>query len=46
MQPDTRIANRSILAIEVISWSAIIIVMGMILTVIGTGICETLVATH
>jgi hypothetical protein len=43
---DTRIASRSVLTIEVISWVAIIIVMGMILTVIGTGICETLVATH
>jgi hypothetical protein len=42
MQPETRIANHSILKIEVISWLAIIIVMGMILAVVGTGICETL----
>jgi len=46
MQLDTRIANRGILTIEIISWAAIIIVMAMILSVIGMGICETLVTTR
>jgi hypothetical protein len=43
---DTRIANRAVITIEVISWAAIIIVMGMILSVIGTAIYGVLVAKH
>jgi hypothetical protein len=35
---DTRIAGRAINMIEVISWTAITIVMGLILTVIGVSI--------
>jgi hypothetical protein len=35
---DTRIAGRAINMIEVISWAAITIVMGLILTVIGVSI--------
>jgi hypothetical protein len=35
---DTRIPGRSINLIEVISWTAITIVMGLILTVIGVSI--------
>lgn len=35
---DTRIAGRAIDMIEVISWAAITIVMGLILTVIGVSI--------
>jgi hypothetical protein len=39
---DTRIANRAIITIQVISWAAIIIVLGMILTIIGVGIYRSL----
>ena len=39
---DTRIANRAINTIEAISWTAIIIVVGMILTIIGAGIYGSL----
>jgi hypothetical protein len=43
---DTRIANRAIVAIRVISRVAIVITMAMILTVIGAGIYGMLGATH
>ncbi len=43
---DTRIANRAIVAIRVISRAAIVITMAMILTVIGAGIYGMLGATH
>jgi len=37
-----RISNRAIATIQVIGWTAIMIVMGMFLTVIGAGITECL----
>jgi hypothetical protein len=37
-----RISNRAIATIQVIGWMAIMIVMGMFLTVIGAGITECL----
>lgn len=43
---DTRIANRAIVTIEIISRAAIIIVMGMIFAVIGVSICGMLGTTH
>jgi hypothetical protein len=39
---DTRIAGSAISKIEVISWAAITIVMGLILTVIGASIYGSL----
>jgi hypothetical protein len=42
----TRIANRVIVTIQVISRVAIIITMGMILTVIGASIYGMLGTTH
>jgi hypothetical protein len=42
----TRIANRVIVAIQIISRAALIIAMGMILTVIGTSIYGMLGTTH
>jgi hypothetical protein len=42
----TRIANRAIVTIQVISRVAIIIAMGMILTVIGASIYGMLGTTH
>jgi hypothetical protein len=42
----TRITNRAIATIEVISRAAIIIAMGMILTTIGASIYGTLGTTH
>jgi hypothetical protein len=41
-----RIASRAIVAIQVIRWMAIIVVMGMISTVIGASIYESLRAQH
>ena len=41
-----RIANRAIVTIQVISRVAIVIAMGMILTVIGTSIYGMLGITH
>src|SRR5437879_937328 len=38
----TRISNRAIATIQAISWAAIVIVMGMFLTVIGASITECL----
>lgn len=43
---DTRIANRAIVTIQVISRVAIVITMGMILTVIGASIYGMLGTTH
>jgi hypothetical protein len=43
---DTRIVNRAIVTIQVISWVTIIIATGMILTVIGAGIYESLRTLH
>jgi hypothetical protein len=43
---DTRIANRAIITIQVISWAAIIIVLGMILTIIEVGIYRSLGIAH
>jgi hypothetical protein len=43
---DTRIANRAIVTIEIISRAAIIIVMGMIFAVIGVSICGMLGTTR
>jgi hypothetical protein len=42
----TRIADRVIVTIQVISRGAIIIATGMILTVIGAGIYESLRTLH
>jgi hypothetical protein len=42
----TGIANRAIITIQVISWAAIIIVLGMILTIIGVGIYGSLGIAH
>jgi hypothetical protein len=42
----TRIANRAIATIEVVSRVAIIIAMGMMLTTIGASIYRTLGTTH
>jgi len=42
----TRIANRAIVTIQVIGRAALIIAMGMILTVIGTSIYGILGTTH
>jgi hypothetical protein len=41
-----RVASCAIAAIQVIRWMAIIIVMGMISTVIGAGIYESLRTQH
>lgn len=38
----TRIANRAIITIQVMGWAAIIIVMGLFLTVIGASITDCL----
>ena len=43
---DTKIANRAIITIQVISWMAIITVLGMILTIIAASIYGSLGATH
>jgi hypothetical protein len=43
---DTRIANRAIITIQVISWMAIITVLAMILTIIAASIYGSLGATH
>jgi hypothetical protein len=43
---DTRIADRAIITVEAISWVAIIIVMGLILSIIGASIYGSLSATH
>ena len=42
----TRIANRAFVTIQVITRVAIVIAMGMILTVIGAGIYGMLGTTH
>jgi hypothetical protein len=42
----TRIANRAFITIQVISWAAIIMVLGMILTIIGVGIYGSLGIAH
>jgi len=41
-----RIANRAIVAIQVIRWMAIIVVMGMILTIIAASIYRSLGTTY
>lgn len=43
---DTRIANRAISTIETLSWVAITVVMGLILTVIAVSIYASLGITH
>jgi hypothetical protein len=43
---DTKIADRAIVAIQVIRWMAIIIVMGLISTVIGASIYTSLRIAH
>ena len=43
---DTRVANHAMVTVQVISWVAIIIVMGTILTIIGASIYGMLGATH
>jgi hypothetical protein len=43
---DTRITNRAIVTIQLISRVAIIVTMGMILTVIGASIYGMLGTTH
>jgi len=43
---DTRIADRTILTIEAMSWVVIIIVMGLILTVIAASIYGSLGIAH
>jgi len=43
---DTRIADRAIVTIEVMSWVAIIVVMGLILTVIAASIYGSLGIAH
>ena len=43
---DTKIADRAIVAIQVIRWMAIIIVMGLISTVIGVSIYTSLGIAH
>ena len=43
---DIRIAGRAISTIEVISWAAITIAMGLILTVIGASIYGSLGIAH
>jgi hypothetical protein len=42
----TRIANRTIVTIQVISWVATIIVMGMILSLLGASIYASLASVH
>ena len=42
----TRIVNRAIITIQVLSWVAIIIVLGMISTIIGVGIYGSLGIAH
>ena len=42
----TRIASRALITIRVIAQTAIVITMGMILTVIGTSIYGMFSATH
>jgi hypothetical protein len=37
-----KIANRAVVTIQIIAWAAIIIVMAMFLTAIGTSITECL----
>jgi hypothetical protein len=39
---DTRVEGREISAIDVLSWAAITVAMGLILTVIGTSIYGSL----
>jgi len=43
---DTKIADRTIAAIQVISCVATVIVTGLILTMVGTSICGILLAVH
>jgi hypothetical protein len=43
---DTKIADRAMVAIQVIRWMAIIIVMGLISTVIGESIYTSLRIAH
>jgi len=43
---ETRIADRALNIIEIIRWAAIIIVMGLILSVIGASIYGSLGAMH
>jgi hypothetical protein len=43
---DTRVANHAMVTVQVISWVAIIIVMGMILTTIGAVIYGSLGPAH
>jgi hypothetical protein len=43
---DTRMTGRAIVTIQVISWVAIIIVTGMILTVVGASIYGSLGIAH
>jgi hypothetical protein len=41
-----KFTNRAIATVQVINWAAIIIGMGLILTVVGAGIIESLANTH
>jgi hypothetical protein len=41
-----KIANRAIVAVQIIRWMAIIIVMGMILTIVAASIYGSLGTTH
>jgi hypothetical protein len=43
---DTKIVDRAIVAIQVIRWTAIIVVMGLISTVIGVSIYTSLGIAH
>ena len=43
---DSKIADRAIVAIQVIRWMAIIVVMGLISTVIGASIYTSLGIAH
>jgi|HubBroStandDraft_2_1064218.scaffolds.fasta_scaffold2792603_1 hypothetical protein len=43
---DTKIADRAIVAIQVIRWMAIIVVMGLISTVIGASLYASLAIAH
>jgi hypothetical protein len=42
----TKLAARAIATVQVINWAAIMIGMGLILTVVGAGIMESLANTH
>jgi hypothetical protein len=43
---NTRFASRAIATIQVISWVAIIIVMGMIVSLVGASIYGSLASVH